>query len=376
MSRRVKRIVLILICVALCQQTRAQQTNAPTILRINLEKFGWVSHPIQYPEYEPSGQPIVIDRENRVLVGFTVRDDTERLGTREHPGLSFHILRFDTQGNLDLSLAIPTDSLHDNGVYLDATDDIFAQANDQIQLLTASDEEHADQNRWKILAPCGRSCVVKQSQSRETLVLQDLATASEAYVLQGSPPRKIEQCPATSDSGIFNSLTDDFAYFYHDWGNLPIPRSPVFYRRSFCDFSERGELPSPIRAREVRALNDNSFLVVYGGKLAVSDADGNVEREVRVGLAKHGSGGARAQITEDGSRVAFAPITSKGGSPPLDISPHMVAERVVVYDFVSGSQLISIPISPLKVPLPLAVSPDGHRVAFLDNGMLTIADVP
>lgn len=365
-----------LLCVALCQQTRAQQTNAPTIIHLNLEKFGWVSHPIQYPEYEPSGQPLVIDRENRVLVGFTVRDDTERLATRARSSLAFHILRFDKQGNLDLSLAIPTDSLHDNGVYLDATDDIFAQANDKIQVLTVSDEAHADESSWRALAPCGRTCVVKQSFSRDTLVLQDVATASETYVLQGSPPRKIEQCPATSDSGIFNSLTDNFAYFYHDWGNLPIPRLPVFYRRPFCDFSQRTELPFRIRAGEVRALIDKSFLVVYGGKLAVCDADGNVEREVQMGLAKHESGGARGQMSEDGDRVAISASTSKGGIPSLDISAHMVAARVIVYDLAEGNQLASIPVLPMKYFPPLAMSPDGHRVAFLDDGILTIADIP
>lgn len=378
MSPRIKHIVFMLVSIVLCQQVRAQQTNAQTIIHINLEKFGWLPHPMQFPEYELSGQPLVIDRENRVLVGFTVREDTGRLATREHPGISFHILRFDKQGNLDLSLAIPTNNLHDNGVYLDAADDIFAQANDKIQVLNVDDETHADESSWRVLAPCGRSCVVKQSLSRNTLALQDFTTASEAYVLQGSPPRKIEQCPATNDSGIFNSLTDAFAYFYHDWGNLPIPRSPVFYRRPFCDFSQRSELPFAIRALEVRALNDNSFFAipVYGTTFGVYDAGGNVKREVQVTWAKHESGGGGAQTSENGHRVAVIVATSKGGLRALDISPHVVAERVVVYDLASGNQLMSIPVLPLRLPLPLAMSPDGHRVAFLDNGILTLVDVP
>jgi hypothetical protein len=375
MSLLVKRIVLIVASVVLCQPMRARQTNAPTIIiHVNLAKFGWLPYPMQRGEYEFSGQPLVIDRENRVWAGFTVHNVRQGLSTRQNPGLSFHMLRFDKQGELDLSLAIPTDGLHNHGVYLAAADDILAQANDRIEVLTASDEAHADESSWKILAPCGRSCLVKQSVSRRTLVLQDLASASEAYVLQGSPPRRLEHCPTTSDSGIFNSLTDNFAYFYHNLGNPPMP-PPVFYRRPFCDFSQRSELPFSVRAGEVRAVNDNSFLVGYGGKIAIYDADGNVRREVRMGLGKH-EGGGRGQVSENGNRVAIIAGTSKGGFRPLDISPHMVAERVIVYDLASGTQLVSIPVSPMRFFLPLAMSPDGHRVAFLDDGILTIVDMP
>lgn len=285
------------------------------------------------------------------------------------------MLRFDARGNLDLSLAIPTNSWHDDGVYLDAADDVLAQANDKIQVLTASDETHSDESRWRILAPCGQSCVVKQSVSRGTLVLQDLATAAEVYVLQGSPPNRVEHCSASSFDGFFNSLTDDFAYYYHDSGNPPMP-PPVFYRWPFCDFSHRSELPINLRIAEVRALNDNSFLVAHAGKLAIYDANGNVKREVQMRMAERESGGARGQMSENGDRVAINASTWKGGVPALDIGSHMVAQRVIVYDLAEGDQLVSVPVSPVWFFLPLVMSPDGHRVAFLVKGILTIVDVP
>jgi hypothetical protein len=372
-TRRNNLLFVVPACAALCLQAQAQKGNAQNISQIKLEKFGWLPHSMHKGEYEVPGQQLVIDRENRVLVGFTVRENAPVVGTKEQPHLSFRILRFDTQGKLDLSLDVPTNSWHHNGVYLDSADDIIAQAYDRLQVLIASDETKAREGDWKVLTPCGFDCDVRQSLTRGTLVLEDRATGAASLVLQGIPPRVVKRCSASGgiEGGYFFNLTDTFAYAYHT------PRmSPAFTRWPFCDFAHRSELHIPDKVGDAWAIDDNSFLGESRDHLVVFGADGRIRSEVRKRLAKHEEGGTRGQVSANGNRVAIIASTWRGGFWPLDIGSHMVAERVVVYEMATGKQLVSLPVSPMRLFLPLAISLDGNRVAFLVNGTLTIADAP
>jgi hypothetical protein len=84
----------------------------------------------------------------------------------------------------------------------------------------------------------------------------------------------------------------------------------------------------------------------------------------------------RATSDERGDRFASTVNTWRGGSSFFDISGKLVARRIVVYD-ESGRELASIPVSTAyHRDFNFSLSPDGHRLAILDEGVVTIVDMP
>jgi len=82
-----------------------------------------------------------------------------------------------------------------------------------------------------------------------------------------------------------------------------------------------------------------------------------------------------ATSNERGDRFAFTVDTWRGGSRFFDISGKLVARRIVVYD-EKGNELASVPVSTAyKLDFDFSLSPDGHRLAILDEGTVTVVDV-
>jgi hypothetical protein len=97
--------------LGMCSSVSAQYQTAK-IVKFKLEGYGWQPLPQRQSGQhgEHPGTPshlISIDHNNRVLVGFSARENYS-LASREHPGLSFRILRFTPAGKLDLLVALPT----------------------------------------------------------------------------------------------------------------------------------------------------------------------------------------------------------------------------------------------------------------------------
>ncbi|MGH9781190.1 MAG: hypothetical protein ACRD33_05165 [Candidatus Acidiferrales bacterium] len=352
---------------------------AAKVTEIKLEAFGW--HPPVPPhpgEIDSLGsQKLTIDSTGRVLVSFTVRGPNEELMRRSHPGLLLRIVRFGTDGRADLSLALPTDNWLGNGVYLDNHDRIVARADDKLLMPVRSPESGAGQIEWKTLAPCGPHCEVFESLSRRTFYLDTWDADPPVTVLNMDDLSDIRHCQLPrgvrpeSFIGIRpNSITDTFAYFNY----APIGTGPVLYRWPLCDLSRRTQLPVVAHFFPVDAISDSLFLSghdEYG-------SDGKLMRQISIKLSKHedvGVGGVEG-ISANGERLALTATTWKGGLAALDISSHMTAERVIVYDLARSKELASIPIQPMWAILHPAISPDGHRVAALVRATLTIADLP
>jgi hypothetical protein len=79
---------------------------------------------------------------------------------------------------------------------------------------------------------------------------------------------------------------------------------------------------------------------------------------------------------ERGDRFAITVETWRGGSRALDISGKRVARRVVVYT-ETGQQLATVPVNTnyhLR-NFDFSMSPDGHRLAILDEGVVAVADM-
>jgi hypothetical protein len=197
-----------------CSSVYAQLQTAK-IVKFKLETYGWQPLPVeQRAEWIGTlSRLISIDHRGRVLVGFTAREN-QSLATREHPGLSFHILRFTREGKVDLSLVLPTSNLFNNGFYQGSNDRVYARFNNGLQFLSEEPDARNPGGVWKTLAPCSMNCTFMQSPSRRTLILREFQEPDHhTYTVldtSSAVPRTIKTCPWVGFHGEL--ITDQFGY--------------------------------------------------------------------------------------------------------------------------------------------------------------------
>jgi hypothetical protein len=356
------------------QLCRGQSKTEASVV-VNLRGYGWEppdSHEVDWPS-------IAVDHAGRVIVGFAVRA-RNGLVTRGQPSLDFHIVRFSHDGKEDLSLSVPTNARGRNSIYLSDTDQIIARANDSIQLLQAGAGGSKEQV-WKILAPCTLRCLVEQSYSRHTLLLYT-AEADPMTLIRLSQQSAVQRCGKapqlieSAEDKIQNyptSITDEFAY---SLGGREAYRWPL------CDYEHREEMPLLVNGRWT-VLNDRVFVGnTYNTRknqwgLEVILSDGQVK--FRPDIVKHESAHslwAPIRGSERGDRVAVDMSTVRGGSRALDLSGHLTARRVAVFDIEAGKEIASIPVKTKHhYRLEFDLSPDGHRLAILEDDMVKVFNV-
>jgi len=377
---RALEICLALVCVmtqADCCQRAAAQVTSSSFTRLNLKDYGWQSLPKAHEWVGTSSRLVSIDKEGRLLVGFTTRENLS-LATREHPGLSLHILRFTSEGKLDVSLILPTNNWFNNGLYVGADDRVFARANNAFQFLS---EQHGAGDAvwvWKTLAPCSMECTIIQSPSRLTFIVRDSQEGrKQSYIVRdtsAAAPPTVNICPWIDSYG--QAITDRFVYHSTDGIRTDALRWPL------CEQGHKTELPLSMRNGAIRPLSDDALLLLgtpIGNKGPLRGVDllgpgGQVKfhqemptHDIVVPIW--------TALDETGDHFAFTVETWRGGSRPLDISGKRVARRVVVYD-IDGHELASVPVSSTyHRDFDFALSPDGHRLAVLDEGIVITLEI-
>jgi hypothetical protein len=362
--------VLLLATIAIAQSGRTSRGDAPTIVTVDLRSYGW----------EPQARKqvvsrfIAVDQKGRVVVSYATRARTH-LVTRDEPSLDLRILRFSEDGKLDLSLSLPTPLEYWNSIYLSDSGQIIARTNDSLQWY------QEDIKTWKVLAQCGPQCSVQQSVSRRTLASRNEYHAPLRVIRFSQIPR-LQQCDKASKSAEESiqdhseAITDEFAYYSGSEG-----LEQFTYRWPFCDYENRVELPlRPGGNWDV--LNDH-FFVFYPydphndrQTVRVVSSDGRVifqsvngKHEYAVGIR----GSTRS--SERGSRIAVNIVTLRGGNRALDVSSHPTARRIAVYDIELRKELASIPVSVKLHEFGFDLSPDGGRLAILEDGILKVIDL-
>ena len=370
---------VVVLILGFCSSAYGQSAPAD-VVKFKLEDYGW-----QAPPREPSGELggdqsrlVAIDHQGRILLGFTTREN-DRLATREHPGLSFHISRFTKHGELDLALVLPTNNLYTNGLYLGSNDQIIARSNDTLQWMSEETGIHNQSPIWQVLAPCPSSCHLSQSPSRDTLIVRGPRESGHfSYVILDttSPvPHAARTCLWIALEA--QTITDKFAYQSTDGIRFDARRWPL------CEREHDTELTLDMRNGMIRPLSDEVFLLLGTGKerrgVELVAADGQLKFQHE--MPKHDIVAPETIRTDErGNRFAFTVETWRGGSKALDISGKIVSRRVVVFS-ESGEQLASVQVNPLYNPLryqrdfDFALSPDGRRLAVLDAGLLTVIDI-
>jgi hypothetical protein len=163
-------------------------------------------------------------------------------------------------------------------------------------------------------------------------------------------------------------ITDQFSYRtnYDRDDDLTV-------RFPFCDMSHYVDFPMWGRGGGY-ILNDESILQVFTNGVKFLGADGRTRFFKSV--PKHDYiDYFRMATDEHFDRFAFSVYTVGGEHPRLDIGGHVRARRLLVVD-QSGKEVTSIPINTgYHVDSNFALSPDGHRLAILDEGIVTIVEL-
>jgi hypothetical protein len=364
------------------------QSNASTVLKLNLESYGWQPLPKQQRgEWRGTRSQLVsIDHQGRVLVGFTVRENYS-LATREHPGLSFHILRFTSDGKVDVSLVLPTNSLFTNGFYLGPNEQIFARANGKLLWASEDASTRGEDEDWRPLVPCPKNCHISQSPSRRTLSVSTYSKepgdreydrgirTNTMLDASSSPPSVVQDCPHSR--GI---ITDKFGYQSSDGFSTDVRRWPLCGQHDV-------ELPLDMRGGLVRALNDEALLLLGTRKdrRGIDLVSPNGQLKFHHEMPKDDVVGDEVRSDESGDRFAFTVQTWRGGVPALDIGGNLSGFRVVLYSD-AGRELAAVPLNQELANVSLnphdyrlfdfSLSPDGHRLAILDESVVTVVDTP
>jgi hypothetical protein len=378
---------LVFALVVPCALGQPPVTDAAKVILIDLQRYGWerLPPPIRHEAWPTEARLMNVDSQGRVVIGYPVRG--EGLATRESSRLKLRIIRFTPEGKLDLATSLTTDSLSNNEVWLDAQDHILAIANQSLQML-AGYQASTQASTWRVLTSCSwfsESCrIVRSPTRRKMFVIRCLdpkpncpEPASTAYDTSSSEPQELKSCAWRR-----GSITDVFGYL---WG---WDRGYFFRRYSLCDpASPESKLPvgEPVSA----ALSDDLFVTAGVKKrweIGVVTSNGNTK--FRLQLPKHESPALSITYVKGdatGDRVALVLDTLQGGSAALDIGKKLVGRRVVVYESDSGAQLTSLSIYP---PVPhygvalaivpgfaFDISPNGHVLAVLSEGILRIAKI-
>jgi hypothetical protein len=377
MYRKLKLCVWVITAMLVCAQPHlAQTTAAPSI--VNLRDFGWEPpEPLQLREVDTvSRRAIVIDHKGQILVGFPVRE-RNGLVTREHPALSFHVVRFTPDGEVNLSFSLPTNGWRNNSIYLTDTDHIIVRANDSLQLLSRSDS-NVENASWAMISPCALRCRIIQSPSRRTLLLDTWDVNPPLTVLDLSQFPAARRCEKTRYT--MDSITDKFAYY----SGMNRQLEHFTYRWPLCDYEQRVELPIHILG-SYAVLNDQFLITNINEKadkytnnhLHVISFDGHIK--FQQALEKHESWNnffGPIRSSEQANRIAVDIITERGGNQILDLSAHITARRIAVYDIDTGKELASIPVNPKHhYRYEFDFSPDGHRLAILEDDIVKVMDI-
>ncbi|HEY2496443.1 MAG TPA: hypothetical protein VGK24_05190 [Candidatus Angelobacter sp.] len=371
---QLKYCVWVTAVMLICAQPHLAQTTAtPSV--VNLREYDWEPpEPIHPHEIDtPGTRSIVIDHKSRILVGFTVKKNSG-LVTRDNPAFSYHVVRFTPNGKVNLSLSLPANGWRNNSLYLSDTDQIIVRANDKLQLLQSGPDLKPENISWKVMAACALRCRIIQSPSRRTLLLYAWDVNPPVTVFDLAQFPNAEQCEKPPYP--VQAITDKFAYYTGQNRQLQL----FSYRWPLCDYNHHVEMPIHLPGNYA-VLNDESFVTDIDFKtdkyidnhLYVISSDGHPK--FKEAMAKH-ERWAPIRGSEQGNRIAVDMLTERGGNQRLDLSAHLTARRIVVYDINIGKELASIPIN-LKhhYEYEFDFSPDGHRLAILEDDIVKVVDI-
>ncbi|MBV9183194.1 MAG: hypothetical protein JO356_17970 [Acidobacteria bacterium] len=256
----------------------------------------------------------------------------------------------------------------------------MARVNDELRILEHEDDP-LQKEGWSVLASCPRACEIRQSPTRRTISVYNSDAIPPLTIIQAAQPPIIKRCGKvprqirSADDSIQNypqAITDKFAYFSGSFALY----GPFSYRWPLCDYEHRVEMEPPLKGGAT-PLGDELFIASGDKDLEVVTSNSQVK--FRQSMSKHESWSrfwVPLRSSESGDRVAVDMLTTRGGKEVLDISIHVTARRIAVYDIEAGKEVASIPVNAKhNFHYEFDLSPDGHRLAVLEDSTVKIVDL-
>jgi hypothetical protein len=365
--RRNKTLWLSTACLAIGFHNSVAQDRQEYVTRINLKTYGWAAP--RGDEYWFPTYKMAVDHQGRVLVGYI---SSVGATTKDH-ALSFHILRLARDGTLELSLALPTARRDGNELYLDAEDHLLVKANNELQILIENEESREKKQHWEPLVTCVKKCRLSQSPSRRILLVDDSANNPRLTFIDtsSSQARVTQHCWGPPSTYVTASFSDESAY-----GIEQRSSNPVIFRWPLCDYEHVSSFKWSGMDFSIHALNDESIAIIQRNVVRVLSYDGKVKYELTMARGESPRSG-NISVSEKGDR--FAALIWRSGLTWVPSDPsegHILGIRIAVYDSKNGKQVSSMPVN-LHVHhvLQFSLSPDAHRLALLEDGVLSISNL-
>ncbi len=354
---------LLILCCVCSLRAQAQGDS------INLRDRGFPTtaiNPKGFGDYLLRRQLLQIRDDGTIYVGFQIQHHSHgALVTRTDPHLWLHVYSFKNGQQLGY-LEVPG---FDGGVR------ILALSSGQVLIYSGTQFVLAD----------GALHILNTStpQMKTDRVLSDPAH-SRLLVREFKRGRMLQlQLPSLSLLPICNTDADSIsrdsdisAVQFDTWGQnstrsrlVPNFKHRQILIRRGCDetipaFDYVGDPSRPTLLSDTKfVLSDNFHLrIVDGGKL-ICDINSDAKFDFPI------------MPNFDGSRFAVAIVRWRGGNEFLHISGRKMPQKIEVFDS-KGTLLHRVAVSPkLSVAFDFSLSPDGHLLALLQDGVVEIRDI-
>jgi hypothetical protein len=349
---------------------------------VSLKACGWEPEPlvVHHTGYVPL--KLAFDHRGNLWTGYTKK--SQQVVPRSTPELGAQYNVVELSGNPTqcvVQMKLPTTESSPVAVLFSDKDDMLVVANDKLHVVDQNGfKERAafdllrasDQARYQVL----------QSPQRKSLVaLADGFTRAESSYtwLDSASLQVLHSCsypPVPEHYVRLRSFADDGRFIEVEHG--PGTQSHWISEGRYC--SAKTIIPpdhiQPAAAIMLESetayfrdnpLNDNlPSIVVY-------DRAGNLLHSVPGHDKESMSANGGAVVSEDGRRAAVLLNITSGGARWLDISNHVAARRVDVYDTATWTRIAQISLS-AKGEAELAFSPDGKTLAIQADDVVQFYD--
>jgi hypothetical protein len=374
---------------AICTAGSAKTEDAPALLlstrSIYLKTCGW--EPEQLVVHHTGYVPLKLafDHQGNLWSGYTTKMLQVVPRTAPELGEQYNLVELSgTPVKCAVRMSLPTTISSPVAIIISNNNSLLTVANDQLHLIDQKDfKEHAafnllrpsDQARYKIMQSAGRKSLV--------VVTEGLTKTDSSYTWLDPDTLQVRHTcsyPPFKNYGQHigvRSFADDGRFTELDYDES---RHPVFWLAGGLYCSPKANIP-PDHIQPVAVILLNSQTAYFLDNLLNDNLPSIVVYD-RAGVLLHTVSGHDKEtmagsngvvISEDGRRVAVAIDITAGGIRWLDISNHVAARRVDIYDTTTWTRIAEIKLSS-QGEAGLAFSPDGKTLAIQTEDLIQFYD--
>jgi hypothetical protein len=366
-----------------------RSANAPVQLSptrsLSLKACGW--EPEQLVVHHTGYVPLKLafDHQGNLWSGYTTK--MQQLVPRTAPELGEQYSLVELSGNpvkCAVRMNLPTTESSPVAVLFSNKNSLLIVANDKLHVIDQN--EFKERAAFDLLRPSDHARYkIMQSPGRKSLVVvaEGFTKADSSYTWLDPETLEVRHScsyPPAQNHGQhigFRSFADDGRFSELDYDES---QRPGFWLAGGQYCSPKASI-SPEHIQPAAAIMLESETAYFRDNL-LSDNLPSIVVYDRAGALLHSvpgydkesmSANSAAAISEDGRRAAVVIDITSGGVRWLDISNHVAARRVDIYDTTTWVRIAQIKLSS-QGEAALAFSPDGKTLAIQTNDLVQFYD--